>query len=1046
MKRLFLVLIILFLLPVAANAATRLGLHVTQEELDIWRARRTDNTNTINGKTFQFIWTNRILADANTFDNANNAFGDGYWAGWTAGGCAPGNASQGGIFPDKFSGQYYLDAAFTYMIDAATYASKGSEAAGLLLNQTSPSITPGTDFSNTTKWCDTTLISGEMGFKLYVWVIVHLHAYEYLRIGGYPFTGAQITQIEDWFDSLAVRGTTAMVNAWQANTGGNRQYQHIFDTPINYTCTAGADPCSTAAPNQGILYFGGATVYNPTYWLFFNQTHYPWHLAMAWGTYTNNQQLKDWAAAFYKAKIVVGTYGNGEVPDYNRWQDCGANECPASAWGHSWAPVASHAAIADILARTGDTSLYTFSAPLQTIGQSSVTMSLLRTLQEMARLTNKTVVRYGTFTSSEQDSAHQISWDTDTTGARYDHWNLTPFNVFFKDGEMHTAMSHNLAAGEGDTSSDCPDPQKRGCFQGNGMYPDTQYMWGKLDGCPEAGCQTINPFSPTAPPVTITVDSTYSGYSTSVINDETINASGGTATTWASAESSVNPHWIQLDFSSPIAINEATIYWAFNAVQNAYTTSQSVEFQWWTGSAWQTAGTFTRTADVASSTITFTSITADRVRFFQPANQGNPAYPIVLWVTEIDYASTDQVIPSAPTGLTLTAVSSARIDASWTAPTTNTDGSPLTDLAGYRLTFCNGSGCTPATNIDLGIVTSYQHQNLLPGTLYRYLVRAKDASGNFSAPSAVVEKSTLPLPTALVDDFNDNSRDAAKWDIGLLNGTPDTNVVVSETSQQLRITPRTSFAGTAYRGYVSVNTFDLTNNSVSVEVVQATNVATSADTELKVGTASQRYSIAEEGGVLYFCDPIGGCSVSVPYSSTTHRWWRIRHQASDDTIKFDTSSDNSLWTQRRSLTRNMTITAVKFQLSAGTYESVASPGMAIFDNFTYLPTPTIPNPPTNVQVTSLGLHGLQVACTLPTTNIDGSPLTDLQGIRVYRCVSQVCSLTELLQTIPGQSCSYQDNGLVENTYYGYQVAAYSVIESDRSSGIQFAKTNPKSCL
>jgi hypothetical protein len=50
-----------------AHAATRLGLHVTQEELNIWRQRRTDNVNTINGFTYQNVYTNRILADANMF-------------------------------------------------------------------------------------------------------------------------------------------------------------------------------------------------------------------------------------------------------------------------------------------------------------------------------------------------------------------------------------------------------------------------------------------------------------------------------------------------------------------------------------------------------------------------------------------------------------------------------------------------------------------------------------------------------------------------------------------------------------------------------------------------------------------------------------------------------------------------------------------------------------------------------------------------------------------------------------------------------------------
>src|SRR5262245_62091183 len=44
--------------------------------------------------------------------------------------------------------------------------------------------------------------------------------------------------------------------------------------------------------------------------------------------------------------------------------------------------------------------------------------------------------------------------------------------------------------------------------------------------------------------------------------------------------------------------------------------------------------------------------------------------------------------------LATTSLTSAGIlDATWTAPTTNTDGSPLTDLASYRVYY--GSGASP---------------------------------------------------------------------------------------------------------------------------------------------------------------------------------------------------------------------------------------------------------------------------------------------------------------------------------------------------------------
>ena len=150
----------------------------------------------------------------------------------------------------------------------------------------------------------------------------------------------------------------------------------------------------------------------------------------------------------------------------------------------------------------------------------------------------------------------------------------------------------------------------------------------------------------------ISVDSTYPDYSIASIDDGVVNATGETAATWASAESTIDPHWITIAFSSPQQLNTATIYWAFNNIAQTYMTSQQVDFQYWNGSSFQTVGSFTYTGDVPSSTITFPTITTSQIRFYQPASTGNGQYTSVLWVTEVDYGNvaTSQA-PAAPTGL-----------------------------------------------------------------------------------------------------------------------------------------------------------------------------------------------------------------------------------------------------------------------------------------------------------------------------------------------------------------------------------------------------------
>lgn len=67
---------------------------------------------------------------------------------------------------------------------------------------------------------------------------------------------------------------------------------------------------------------------------------------------------------------------------------------------------------------------------------------------------------------------------------------------------------------------------------------------------------------------------------------------------------------------------------------------------------------------------------------------------------------------------------------SWDAPTTNTDGSPLTDLAGYKVYHRTGPTYdTPG--VDVGNVTSYQFTELTEGT-HSFVVTAYDTSGNES--------------------------------------------------------------------------------------------------------------------------------------------------------------------------------------------------------------------------------------------------------------------------------------------------------------------------
>jgi hypothetical protein len=79
----------------------------------------------------------------------------------------------------------------------------------------------------------------------------------------------------------------------------------------------------------------------------------------------------------------------------------------------------------------------------------------------------------------------------------------------------------------------------------------------------------------------------------------------------------------------------------------------------------------------------------------------------------------------------------------WEAPTTNTDGTPLTDLAGYRIYY----GSTPeslAHSVQIKTIglQTYVIDNLQPGTWY-FAVMAVTSTGSESTLSNVVTKTII---------------------------------------------------------------------------------------------------------------------------------------------------------------------------------------------------------------------------------------------------------------------------------------------------------------
>ena len=95
----------------------------------------------------------------------------------------------------------------------------------------------------------------------------------------------------------------------------------------------------------------------------------------------------------------------------------------------------------------------------------------------------------------------------------------------------------------------------------------------------------------------------------------------------------------------------------------------------------------------------------------------------------------------APPGPNRTSTIGATV--SWTPPDTNTDGSALVDLAGYRI-YYGTDAASLATQINIATpgLTDYVVEGLAPDTTYYFAVSAYDSSGMESGYSAIVSLTT----------------------------------------------------------------------------------------------------------------------------------------------------------------------------------------------------------------------------------------------------------------------------------------------------------------
>ncbi|HEY0018209.1 MAG TPA: hypothetical protein VGC13_17980 [Longimicrobium sp.] len=180
----------------------------------------------------------------------------------------------------------------------------------------------------------------------------------------------------------------------------------------------------------------------------------------------------------------------------------------------------------------------------------------------------------------------------------------------------------------------------------------------------------------------------------------------------------------------------------------------------------------------------------------------------------------------------------------------------------------------------------------------------------------------------LVDNFNDNAQDTARW----LSSTGDR---LSEVNERVEIRPIGNTAQ-AFYNYRSLTTYDLTDSEFRIELVRAPFGIYGAGAYLQATLGSgDRVQFQVTGGNLNADIVISNTTTKlarIPYDPVAHRWLRIREAFG--TVYWEVSADGTVWHVVASRSPHpITLTAVYALFGGGTLVAVPAPGVVVFDNF-----------------------------------------------------------------------------------------------------------------
>lgn len=450
----FLAAFLLTVLSVADLSAQRLGLHVTQAELNIWKKRaevgpyRYRGYSSINSPG---DWE-RIVTNANAF--VKNPSSE-RWRTSTSGCVVPGYSEP------VHHGEKLRDAAFAFLVTGnTTYRNAVRNELFAQIAEAS------TKFSNKNIWCDGRLKDRNPSFAIADWLTRLLFGYDYIRRS---LTSSERQTIDTWFYHAGA--------FFQRNIDADLSQNFVNRSAGDYRLS-GYGKLMNDSPSNNITHYNGFKTYSLAKFYNNRRSSQARFFALV-GIQQGNDLFKNSGKRYVKEWLMFSTYPNGVIAEFERWD----SDLAELGWSYASNCVAQAADIADHFARDGDMELYRFTTSFGYFGSAGGTKSLQLTIDNLLIYQNGTVKRYATKSSSSLHSGTLIDSKHSSSGwyGVNDIW-MSQSNVFYRK----TSIREHYTRRSSHMSQYPYKPASTGAHHPWGgpwdAYPGMLFMFGDMEG------------------------------------------------------------------------------------------------------------------------------------------------------------------------------------------------------------------------------------------------------------------------------------------------------------------------------------------------------------------------------------------------------------------------------------------------------------------------------------------------------------------------------------------------------------------------------------